>query len=238
MLQALGLSKSWEQNFLEYVDTLTAYTPDGADLCRKRLQNLFVYDDMMQNRKDHTSTLDGYSLFQAKAYTVDDHYTLFKHDLGKESYLIPFEEPHARRAANADWMNPQALCGAVRGAPPATIRGEIFSVSPYRLFELDKRYENGYSFLRKRIQIIVPCEEKRQVKTYYQQDGKWKYEWTSQERDTIVECWMYLGRKEYWEHPNPKDHPTLDGGFYFRPVRVFKPNKPGGFPYYYHTGNE
>lgn len=229
MLNALvRTSPQPDSNFFEWVQKLNENTPDAAELNRKDKHRMFVFDDMMVGRKDYNTCLNRHSEFLNKAYTLGDHYRLFKNNLGRESHLLLFEDKgHA--PPESSWCEPQRRYGAVQTAPTASVRGELHAVHPYQIINLDKRFENGYTFDRIRIDVIVPFVRM----TWSVRDHRYIPETIG--AGEVVQAWTYVARRTYWDN-------LLDGGFQFQPIRCFNPKstKTGAqpVPFYFYTANQ
>jgi len=179
-------------------------TPDYGFLAEHQYQLLFVYDDMMHNRRKMNKSTDWFRL--SGAFTRNQH-LLYKKKLGTETFPIPLPAPHEKGAH---------------------IKGELWAVRPDEFLWLDKQKENGLLFERKRVHVNVPYRKVVWTKdTIFKDDGTWETGTVlKEEQNKIIVCWMYVGIPQYWND-------QLDAGFLFGEVSKYSPNKPDRPDYYY-----
>lgn len=183
------------------------YTPDIVRLCRASRQLIFVADDMLTGGKYHdyitetnlTGRWPGMS-----GYTQDD-FVYLERKLGVESYpvaLPPNIQPKNWRE-DVPWAEPTP------SFPVAKIWGQVYAIRGFQFKKLDFIRENGVQFKRVRKDILIPNQ-----KIFRKKTPEVSYEMTYP-----LECWMYVGIPEYFEH-------LIDNGFEFSPVRTIKYQAP------------
>lgn len=154
---------------LAEADDATEFTPDIAELEKKKWQRFFFYDEtMIDNRK--YDLIKEHIVNWTVAYTVKQFHT-WKKNIGTESFPIPFE---------------------VEGfaADSARIKGDLMSIESSHIPVLDKHKQNGLQFLRKRVPIVFPVE-----KVIHGNDGAI----IQTVGHTIQRAWMYIAIPEHWE---------------------------------------
>lgn len=181
------------------------FTPDAVQLEQRQLHRLFVPDELAEGMSDH-HRVDGLSLTLASAYTRDK-FIMYKH----EKVVEEIGEPKTK-VIGVPLLDNRSHSEKQKVQLPgdrnfmAKVRGQLMAVFPKVLFELDIYRENTVQFNRKRVHVCIP---------YYEQgvnrDGK---EFMTGEKVFIIEAWMYVGSREYWE-------PFIDNGFYFKKAGIF-----------------
>lgn len=172
-----------EPTVQEEIARMRFYTDDMVELQKKLGHPLFVCDDMQDGHPNNFLLSD----FPVEhiAFT-QAHYTMLKHDLGFKSYPLVFEKP-------LDRHNPP---------PIHAIKGELRIVSHTRLNSLDGHRENGVSFIRKLVPIIIPCKElffkdRAHAEAVFGHNvGKCLVKDQGVYR---TEAWMYFAVPEYWD---------------------------------------
>lgn len=94
---------------------------------------------------------------------------------------------------------PIALANTFSCVQQLRVKGELFSIDPEHFVKLDNEMENGVRYRRVRQQLILPYREYN------------KKECISEQRVILVDAWMYVGRKDYWDG-------HIDAGFQFKPL--------------------
>jgi hypothetical protein len=138
-----GLSKKVKLSLPlgEEIAEMRKFTPDMADLERQYGQFYFAYDEM-KHLHPQNKMLDD-QLYIHPAFTAQ-HYVMLKHDLGADSHPLLFE------GGLKDRQNPPESL---------PIYGELGIITPRLFLELDKYKQNGVSFYRKKVPIVIPCTE-------------------------------------------------------------------------------
>lgn len=127
----------------------------------------------------------------------------------------------------------------VRYFPPLLkVRGELLRVKSYQFRELDNYKANRVQFLRKRVNVFVPSRELRYARNTLAADEPCAFRplpralqgtlhpILSAQRMTIVRCWMYVGRPEFWND-------LFDAGFRgFKIVNHYESKQPWLKEYY------
>lgn len=196
-----GTTQVWK-SWMDKVDHLESWSPDIIDLENRRYQPLFVYDTMMNGYRENHLLKNNYKITPG----LNPHPTVFTTD--------SFELWRANRP-NASY--PIALRNGSMNAPleerdragfkvfSARIKGQLFMVLSSAFLELDKERHNGLLFHRQWVDVLLPYRVANVIRGPSQQYvGK-------------IKALMYVGDYSYWEG-------LLDGGCYFKPVRLYKPN--------------
>lgn len=180
------------------------YTPDRLWLERHEWKYLFVYDELMLNRRKYELIKED-SVRMWQAFTEEDQFALWKKKLGTETISIPLKgadrvyDGPGVTSVKLDKIDPRKIKPGILGR----IKGEIHAVRPHLFWKvLDKHYLNGIEFKRKRVRLIVP----------------YRVEGSSDEFVQKITADMYVGIKDYWSS-------QLDGGLLFSQVGAFVPNK-------------
>lgn len=209
--------------WLKEAEERTKYTPDVAELEKRRAHLIFVPDELQQNHKNQF--LLSLNLFgttpianMCPAFTKPE-FLFYKHNLEQESYPVAFQRP----ATSNIWGIPE-------NKRPKTIRGELYVIRPYQFLVLDKYKENGVVFERKYVDILVPYL--KVVRNAYA-TCEIGY------RCAYMQAWMYLGVEDYWKE-------RLDAGFQFNQVKTvslvskstYGPHDFVTHPYYHFTTDE
>jgi hypothetical protein len=179
----------------------TQYTPDAALLSRQEFQPIFVYDRHMEGRDDFADICgDIHELPSPVGFSCETFCT-WRKNLGKLSFPIALPAPQQNHK-HPLWADLARETCWFKDAPPALIKGIIYTINSSAFFSLDRHYRNGLHFTRKKIKIQIPCR-------YKEETGGNEYMLTQW-------AWAYIGRSEYWSD-------QLDAGMFFSPVRIFKP---------------
>lgn len=186
----------------------TEYSPDAWKLNRYDHQLVFVYGRTMDKHPD--SSVMGNEFHVSDAFTTKRDFTMWRKRLGAESFPIALKEQFY-------------------GAPLGRIKGELWAMRPSELYKLDTYYENGVYFLREKVWIVIPY-----AVTWRGEDGETNF----MQRQQVARAWMYIGRPEIWIHGLHKGNPPIDGGYHFKPVKMFQPNNPHTSNYYFFTIKE
>lgn len=186
-------------HWLNAADRVTEYTPDVAALERFEWVRIFICDEYQRDHRNYQHLTD--SVYLASAFT-EDKFTLWKKKLGQLTTAIPLHtEDQGPQPRWADQM---------RG--PAIIRGELHAIRPQSLFLLDRLRENGVSFERRRVKVLLPVREEK-----WHSSNAGKISTTIQ--NVEMRAWMYVGVPGFWE-------PLLDGGYLFDQVKIYTPTNP------------
>src|SRR5579872_1423786 len=154
-------------------------TPDMWRLGQYKWQHLFVMGD--ENERDLAVEASFTQLPEHPTCYTEAPFTLWKKDLGKESYPIPLPETY-RPTGYVRWP-----------VEPARIRGELWKIHPEQFILLDSHKQNGIQFRRQRIKIILPAAEVAwRGKNGYPTLGDFHVR-------AIIPAWAYLGIEDYWD---------------------------------------
>lgn len=202
----------WEINYLTRKELeIAKTTPDYLKLAQYSEQYVFVCDNLKKTQSKHWFIKDVAEL-KAVAYTADQ-FQCYDYNLGTETYPIPLE--YEGKGTPLPSNSPMY-------APPAIVSGELFLISDYKvIYSLDKLRGNGLKFQRKRVDIQIPYRRTKWLKDVTKAPPELIP--TTAARATTgwythhMKAWMYVGIKEHWE-------PLLDGGYYFSPTKLAKPN--------------
>lgn len=174
-----------------YHDILEAarFSPDHHKLINQQWANVFIYDNCQKGQSkfnklgiynDDPQYSEVHRL--AAGLTQSDGFVMMKKPLGKETFPFALKvEPEQLMGLHTN------LPGSLIGTP-ARVSGTLFSVRPYRLFELDKHVLNTVYFNRERV-IIDVRYRKRDDKT-----GKLFGDMITQK----MPAWMYVARPEFF----------------------------------------
>ncbi len=174
---------STSDKFIDRLKMRRFLTPDYPEMKFQKEVPLFVYDDL----KDGTETFDnlmGGTVFLGEGTTVDTGFYM------KETSQFPL-------IFRGDKSLGQA--GPVLGP----VRGEIYSVTPRHILDIDKHYQNNYKFRRWRLKVIA-----------------WDQTFSNMNLDVnmghcLIECYIYVADSKEWagqnlrsrslRHPNQKE---------------------------------
>lgn len=194
----IGLNELSASAFYEVEDRLR-FTKDMWELEQAEFRRMFVCDEMMSGLRQEKLVQEA-SVFMYHAFTFDT-FEMYKKKLGNATFPIPF---------HSNGFKPNAF----------RIKGEVWAVRPYHYPKLDKYRENGVSFQRTPVRLVVPYHEK--IATT---DGA-EY----RQKHHIVRAMMYIAIPDYWKK-------LMDNGYLFDKVKVFNQGKPLG-PYHHFTEDE
>lgn len=247
-LTAVQPTQAQLQAWMADANSETALTPDIWKLEHLQWHLVFVYGDAMEGFKNASVLSQGTR--RAVAFT-DAKYALYKLDRRRESYPIALEPPKQKTAMVNIGVrqqidgSPYSFVEYSRHANPFAkpdgdrlrIKGELYSVRPNRIIELDKLYDNTVMFERKLVKLIVPYthiyrvmrDEKYRAVRNDISDGKGIV--STHEGHQIVEAFMYVGKWDMWGD-------LLDAGYYFKPVRSFVPRAKWLGDFYHFTSME
>lgn len=215
-----------QDEFLEKLAGMTAFTPDAGALERRMRWYLFVPDEMMSHHYDHARL--GANAIKVALAITEDTFTLWKKREENKAIAVPLR---IQQGSVPTWKKPEE-CHAIR----APVRGELFMVNAQTLIKLDTHRENGVRFKRERVKVVRPYTKIQLKKVPLVIEGQDPVDtWVRDEETGLLSeplnVWMYVGIKEYWE-------PRMDNGFEFTTVRRFRPNNPKLDLYYYFTPEE
>lgn len=203
----------------QYALNNTRFTPDIATLELSQFQLVFVCDDLMRAGKNYKIIQDC-SAFVSRAFTYRQ-YNFYRKSTDGSSVIV---NPSGK-------METRSL----------RVKGELYAIQSPEMVKLDKHYQNGVSFKRYRTKLLYPITpvaiaqdvdmDGNPLPMCLQGNGHKKvYHLPEQVR--ILEAWMYIGLRSYWDD-------LLDGGFAFEPVRITEPEKDRNWlPKYYHWQNK
>lgn len=187
---------------------LPEFTSDLYQLEQKKAHLLFIHDDMAQLQPHHELLREGScSGFYPVNYGYTTRkFTFVRKNLGLKSFPIALD------IKDKDNL-PQYMADTYR------IRGEIYPIRPAHFIELDNHRQNGVQFKRVRVNINIGS---RKVYRHAITDSKGvshaEYNFGKEEMCT-QQCWMYVGREEYW-----KDQ--LESGFFdFQPIEIVREDR-------------
>lgn len=123
------------------IDEMRKFTPDMIELEKQIGWPYFCPDEMQENHPKNYM-LHG-QVFLHQAFT-QCHYAALKQDLGKESSPLIFE------GGLKDRHSPP---------PSLPVKGELGIIHPTLFPVLDSYKQNGVSFYRKLVPIVLPCTE-------------------------------------------------------------------------------
>jgi gamma-glutamylcyclotransferase (GGCT)/AIG2-like uncharacterized protein YtfP len=183
------------RNFFKSVNKAGMYTPDMWQLQQKVNHHVFLYGDTMEGHRNHYKYISN-SPFLGIAYTVPHSFIMWKKAIGEESF-------------------PLVLQGVSHPAvKPNRVRGELYDLSPQQVIKLDEYMLNTVQFNRVRLKVVVPHTR---IVRFDPEHGESRLVETKGIYPP-VECWMYVGRTDYWED-------LLDGGFHYPVVKTKEINR-------------
>jgi hypothetical protein len=185
------------------------YTPDAGEIERQWRHPVFVCDDYMRNRPLYVKwgMLKEYSQYRGRGFTdsyFNGYWVISKQ---RAVYL-----PNSREAMLEGWAEQTS-------AHPVPVLGEVMLVPTAVIKELDKRMENGYSFIRTPITVKIWC-----AKSVWTPFGTKPPEGVKLKKTEIgtrvrtplvpkrVEAWMYIANPEHW---------IPDNGFDYKPLKIY-----------------
>lgn len=172
------------------------YTPDIRTLQMNKHWYVFEYGEHMQSHRKHTFLVNDKAKFVGAAFTQFANLVMYKKDLGTFSYPIALSRTPKPKEV---WLSDVGR--------PARIKGELYCVEGTEaIVSLDIERENGVSFKRVRMTILMPY-----TKTMWSaRTGSF----VAEEFLAEVPAWFYVGIKEYWDG-------ILDNGYSSHLVRRF-----------------
>lgn len=208
------------QTSIHYMDYRVRHTPDAASLFEYKRLRLFVCDGHMSKHLLYPKMLKyGPTLFEG----YNNYPTVFT--------MKGFEFFHDCPSGQAVPLH--AETGDYSSFPKAKLKGQLHLVTPDLLVSLDIAYQNGIQFRRKRVKLLLPYHEKLRG-PWQTVNGKplpralqgWRAKETT-EKLHIVDAFMYVGRKAYWND-------RLDGGYSTLQCPIQFPNiEKNWLPQYY-----
>jgi hypothetical protein len=159
------------------------FTPDHQYLMLKEKHLVFIYNECQKGQKGfkhlgfYDEKLNGFGAesdveMQGAGFTVDE-FLLYKKKLGKETF------PFALK------IDSKQVRGGFKGAFPHKISGQVFTLKPHCIVELDNYMLNTVQFNRKLVQIQI---------RYQKLEGS-VYGPTQTE---IITAYMYIGKAPFW----------------------------------------
>lgn len=185
------------------------FTPDYPILSQKKSQLLFVPDDMMQLQPRHELVVYGSRHgFRPLDYGyTSKKFSFVKKELGLESFPVALD---LRQREDLPLFMGETH----------RIRGEIYAICSKHFLTLDRYKQNGVQFERRRVNINVGSQKLYRIprkgdfgKPAF--DKIYDHELGRQEMCS-VECWMYIGREDYWRDQ------LIDGFFAFKPIPIIE----------------
>lgn len=206
ILPVQAVSHLWEEPSNDY-------TLDYWLLSMYLTQNIFVYDDMMFGRHNH-SLLNG-----AHRWGIGwtkKRFSVFKQGERLNTQVIPLESEYSR-------------------VPFLPMRGELYTVPTETLYSLDERMKNHHNFERTRVRIWFPNRavygfiKERDAVAYMNGDKNLGDTRMSEFRITPIQAHMYIGKDSHWAN-------LLDAGYSCRICERFTKNIPikNVTDYYFH----
>lgn len=188
------------------------FTPDLWRIEQYWLQNVFIYNELMQGCSQH-SVLEGNAIKLGIGVTHSSDFVMWRKNLGdvSQAIILPVNGVHK--------MGTSSLLGT-----PSKVLGQVFTMRPSQLKKLDDMMCNGVWFKRKRIKIDIPYSYKRSG------DHRSKSTGPTQIHTIMAHC--YIGNEPYWvEQMDPQNKR-------FRLVKRYFPNNDSDPYYFYAEKNE
>lgn len=174
------------------------FTPDAAILDQYWAQNIFVYDHMMKGFSKNKHFLQEPAQHRWAGFTQSRNMVLWKKCLGRETLPFALEVEDDMKHGKSSLLG-----------KPACINGQIYTVRPYQIRDIDKHLMNGVQYERKRVTVEVPYG-----RTHLYHQGKSEFH----PRVSLVKAWMWVGKSDYW-----KDLMTV--GSNFAEVKLYTANE-------------
>jgi hypothetical protein len=187
--------------------TRNGHTPDIAELSNRKGAVVFIYNDLKKKFKDHH--ILNPIVHGGDSYTLDHFNGWYR-----KSDHTPIMLPKVIETHKPVWSIQTT-------AHAAAFKGELHVVSIQTLKELDKYHTNGVEFIRRRIEIHVPCEEDIMNKDHVVIK--------SGEFHRYIKAWAYVGNLDYFWHGKDSIN-----NYEYEPMKIFTPNKGWRDPYYFH----
>lgn len=199
------------KEFLERINNVPPFTPDQVDLENMQKHLVFCCDNTMLHMPKH-EIIGKPPLMEA--FTTKEH-SVWK--VGEKEKSFPVPLPPERTNNYVPWADQ-------RGAPPARIRGELFSLDTEKLKELDTFKENGVQFKRRRTKIEITYTavikvRDRAVAEFQLNQRLNKAQVHFSGLSHFVEAWFYSGVPKYWEERQDKEN------CFTAPVKIYKSQK-------------
>lgn len=173
-------SKAW----MEEQSDKTYHTPDMWKLEMHENQLVFLYDEFMSGRSQH-KVVSSFAEKMGTAFSFDQ-YTMWNY--------------HGDNIVPVVMKDHQYLIN-----PARKVKGELYSLRPKAMIDLDILKRNGVEFRRKRVKIIVPSKPEVWVK---ERDGMKRLfgdkkastsSWFSLPLENrFFDAWMYFGTDKFW----------------------------------------
>lgn len=164
----------WQRHIQEAARK-SMFTPDAADIQELSGVNVFVYNETQSGQPKH-GLLGPEAVFAGFGYTEGTDFVLYKKLLGKETF------PFALK------IRPDQILGADTPAPssfigdPGQVIGEVYTIRPKQLIELDFYMLNTVQFTRERTKIIIPFSIDTKTVEY-----------------KTADVFMYVGKPDFWD---------------------------------------
>lgn len=206
-------SKAWteEQNDIAY------HTPDMWKLEMHENQLVFLYDEYMYGRSQH-KVLTSFAERMGTAFSFDE-YTMWNYQ-------------------NTQGITPVVMKSMYHINPARKVKGELYSLRPKYIRDLDILKQNGVQFRRKRIRVIVPSKpevwvkERDGMKRLFQDKKASTSSWFSLPLENrFFDAWMYFGVDKYW---TPKIDEDTDNTFQKPSVFSARNEALGTYVYFSH----
>lgn len=179
------------------------HTPDWPLLQMYEHHTVFLWGDTMSGHRAHTM-VDG--LNSHNALTKQD-FVMLKRNLGKATFPVVLDVPE------------RAVYGDVLGrANPAKVYGEVFTLRPHLVIELDNYMANTIEYHRRRVDIIIPFHEVYKKCCFGQGHKPFIETWKSERLYFRKRAWMYVADFSfYMDQNNYDDRFTHEGLLKTRP---------------------
>jgi len=121
------------------------YSPDFRDFRSREFIPFFIYEPLLQQKGKHNGILlPSESKYLGKAYTLSDHYVMYK---------CPEAIPYQRRVAYVQNVK------TAKSFDRAHVQGEAYALTPRALLNLDRYMHNEYDFYRFEKSVFLPQQE-------------------------------------------------------------------------------
>lgn len=153
---------------VELLEERDDFTPDFYKFRDKEEVPLFVFDSMKWGGSRNTILLKNCNYY-GTAHTVQKNWRLYK--------------PEKRRLETLAFQVTESKEGV-----QASIRGELWGVSPEHILDIDEYLRNTMAV--QRVQRLVICEEQEP----YKPNGSWKVK-----HRAVEKAYLYVAKTRYWD---------------------------------------
>jgi hypothetical protein len=190
------------QEFLDWAQNETKFTPDNWELEQSLYQLVFIHDDLKGGVRINNQLWEvGFKICEAVS---QEGFCFFVQKYSENGSKM--DVPVALTMKSAVKIVPWA---ETKGAPSAHVHGILYAVPSYLIKTLDTMKENGVQYVRRRVPLRFDYQDRLAFKERSQIENFARdflgYTVTKAVitspiiKSTTVEAWMYVGKNDYWE---------------------------------------